>query len=163
MASPDPVVSNTTPLITLVGVGLLQLLPSLYQEIQIPRAVYTEYQTGRARHPGSPDLDTLAWLTTHTAPPDPDVPDTLDAGEAQAIALARASHARLLLLDERRGRAVAMGLGLPVEGSLSVLLVAKQRGLVPLIAPILDQMVTQGRRFSPRLRSEILARAGEQP
>jgi uncharacterized protein len=161
VVNPDPVVSNTTPLITLAGVGLLHLLPALYQAIQIPKAVYAEYQAGQPGHPGSPELDTLAWLTTHVAPPDPAIPQTLDAGEAEAIALARASHARLLLLDERRGRAVALRLGLPVAGSLSVLLLAKQHGLVPLVAPILDQMVAQGRRISPRLRAEVLARAGE--
>lgn len=161
MASPKPVVSNTTPLITLVGVGLLDLLPKLYQAIHIPQAVYAEYQAGRSRHPNSPDLDTLAWLNVHSAPPDPDIPNTLDAGESEAIALARASSARLILLDERHGRVVAKRLGLPVEGTLSVLLLAKRQGLVPLLGPILDQMATQGRRFSPRLRTEVLARAGE--
>lgn len=39
----DPVVSNTTPLITFAGVGLLDVLPALYQAILIPNAVYTEY------------------------------------------------------------------------------------------------------------------------
>ena len=161
VVSPDPVVSNTTPLITLAGVGLLNLLPALYQAIQIPEAVYAEYHVGWSHHPGSPNLDSLPWLTVHAVAPDPAIPDTLDAGEAEAIALARANRARLILLDERRGRAVATQLGLSVAGSLSVLLLAKQRGLIPLVAPILDQMVAQGRRISPRLRTEVLARAGE--
>jgi predicted nucleic acid-binding protein len=140
---------------------LFDLLLALYQSIQIPEAVYAEYQVGRSHHPGSPDLDTLPWLSVHAVTPDPAIPGTLDAGEAAAIALARASHARLILLDERRGRAVAAQLGLPVAGSLTVLLQAKQRGLVPLVAPILDQMVAQGRRFSPRLRTQVLTQAGE--
>ncbi len=146
---PNPVVSNTTPLITLAGVGLLDLLPALYQAVQIPEAVYAEYQAGRLRHPGSPDLDTLPWLTVHAAPPDPAIPETLDAGEAEAIALARASHAHLILLDERRGRAVATRLGLPVTGSLSVLLLAKQRELVPLVAPILGSDGRAGAAHQP--------------
>jgi uncharacterized protein len=159
--SPDPVVSNTTPLIVLVGVGLLDLLRTLYQEIHIPEAVFTEYQTGRARYPASPDLAPLSWLNVHTVAPDPAIPASLDAGEAQAIALARSLHARLILLDERRGRAVAEQLGLPVAGSLTVLLEAKRQGHVRLIAPILDQMIAQGRRISQRLRAEVLKRAGE--
>jgi uncharacterized protein len=157
----DPVVSNTTPLITLVGIGLLDLLPALYQEIQIPTAVFTEYQAGRSHVPSSPDLATLSWLTVHTVTPDPAVPTTLDSGEAEAIALARAHHARLILLDERTGRIVALRLGLPVAGSLAVLLQAKQQGLIPLVAPLLDQMVQQGRRISPQLRALVLTRAGE--
>jgi predicted nucleic acid-binding protein len=55
--SHDPVVSNTTPLITLVGIGLLDLLPTLYHTIHIPEAVFTEYQVGRLRVPSSPNLE----------------------------------------------------------------------------------------------------------
>ena len=159
--SRDVVVSNTTPLITLSGVGLLDLLPALYQAIQIPEAVYTEYQQGRLRVPGSPDLAELPWLSVHAAAPDSMIPVTLDAGEAEAIALARAVQARLILLDERHGRAAAARLGLPVAGSLAVLLQAKRQGLVPLVGPVLDQMIAQGRRIGPLLRTQVLASAGE--
>jgi uncharacterized protein len=159
--SPDPGVSNTTPLIILVGVGLLDLLPTLYHEIRIPEAVFAEFQVGRARHSGSPDLATLSWLSIHTVAQDPAIPAGLDAGEAEAIALARTLHARVILPDERRGRTAAERLGLPVAGSLTVLLEAKRQGHVPLIAPVLDQMIAQGRRISPRLRDEVLRRAGE--
>jgi uncharacterized protein len=64
-------------------------------------------------------------------------------------------------LDERRGRAVAEQLGLPVVGTMTVLIEAKRQGHVPLVAPIIDQMIAQGRRISPRLRAEVLTRAGE--
>jgi predicted nucleic acid-binding protein len=67
----------------------------------------------------------------------------------------------VILLDERRGRTAAERLGLPRAGSLTVLLEAKRQGHVPLIAPVLDQMIAQGRRISPRLRDEVLRRAGE--
>ena len=36
------VVSDTTPLISLMKVGLLNLLEKLYHEICIPKGVYTE-------------------------------------------------------------------------------------------------------------------------
>jgi predicted nucleic acid-binding protein len=100
-------------------------------------------------------------LPAHTVAPDPAVPASLDAREAQAIALARTLQARLILLDERRGRAVAARLGLPVVGTLTVLIEAKLQGHVPLIAPVIDQMIAQGRRISLRLRTEVLRRAGE--
>ena len=161
MPSPDLVVSNTTPLIKLVGVGLLDLLPTLYQEIHVPEAVFNEYQAGRAQHPNSPDLVTLSWIIVHTIAPDPAVPTGLDAGEAQAIALARTLSARLILLDERRGRDLAERLGLPVVGTMAVLIEGKLQGHIPLVAPVIDQMIAQGRRISPRLRAEVLKRAGE--
>jgi predicted nucleic acid-binding protein len=144
-----------------VGVGLLDLLPALYQEIHVPEAVFNEYQAGRAQHPGSPDLATLSWITVHTVAPDPAVPTSLDVGEAQAIALARAFSARRILLDERRGRIVAERLGLPVVGTMTVLIEAKRQGHISLVAPIIDQMIAQGRRISPQLRAEVLRHAGE--
>jgi predicted nucleic acid-binding protein len=159
--SPDPVVSNTTPIIKLAGVAMVHLLPALYRAISIPEAVYHEYQAGRASRLGSPDLDTLSWLTVHPVAPDPAVPATLDAGEAEAIALARPLNARILLLDERRGRRAAVRLGLPVVGTLALLLRAKQQGLLPLVRPVLDQMVAQGRYIGADLYEQIVRAAGE--
>lgn len=161
MLSPDPVVSNTTPIISLVGVGLLDLLHALYGEIWIPPQVLNEYDAGRQRHMYAPDLATLPWILVRPAQTHPAIPPTLDPGEAAALSLAISFHARFVLLDEDRARKVAVRLGLPVTGSLGVLLQAKQRGLVPLVAPVVDAMIAQGRRIGPRLRAHILAQAGE--
>ena len=159
--NPRPVVSNTTPLITLTGVGLLELLPALYREIWIPQAVYSEYQVGHPHYPDSIDLDSLPWLSVHSVSLDPNEASALDAGEAETIALAQVCKARLVLLDERRGRREAARLELPVAGSLTVLLVAKQQGLIPAVGPILDQIVAQGRRLSVALRAQVLELAEE--
>ncbi len=52
-----PVISNTTPLITLAELGLLDLLRALYGLLWIPQAVFDEYQAGIATHPLRPDSD----------------------------------------------------------------------------------------------------------
>src|SRR5260370_7425137 len=56
-----PVVTNTTPLITLAGVGLLDLLPLLYGKVWAPRIVLDEYQTKAP--PTEPNLAQASWLT----------------------------------------------------------------------------------------------------
>lgn len=61
MAEKPPVVSNTTPLINLSGVGLLDLLPALYQSVIIAEAVLAEFEA-KAR-PDDPDLRLAGWLT----------------------------------------------------------------------------------------------------
>lgn len=160
-ASSDPVVSNTTPLIALAGVGLLDLLPSLYGDIWIPQAVFREYDLGRATHPGSPDLAQVPWIVVHQVRLHPSVPPALDPGEREALSLALAQPVRLVLIDELRARRVAAQLGLPLTGSLAVLLEAKQHGLLTAIAPIIDQMIAQGRRISPTLRRHVLDLANE--
>jgi uncharacterized protein len=116
---------------------------------------------GLSAHTQRPSLDSFPWITVRAASPDPAVPVTLDAGEAEAIALTRAIGARLILIDEQRGRAAAKRLGLVVAGSIAVLLEAKAQAIIPLIRPHLDQMVAQGRRIGARLYSQALALAHE--
>ncbi len=57
-----PVVSNTTPLITLGEIGLLDALRQLYGVVWIPTTVLAEYQRGLPAHPNRPDLLTLSEL-----------------------------------------------------------------------------------------------------
>lgn len=156
------VVSDTTPLITLAEIDMLDTLQTLYTQLWIPQAVFSEYQAGLPSHPTRTDLSRITWITVHLTPPDAIVPLSLDPGEAEAIALARRSNARLILMDEQRGRAAAKQLGLAVSGSLGVLLEAKIQGIISLVGPYLDQMIAQGRHIGPRLRSQALALAGEQ-
>jgi len=157
----DPVVSNTTPLISLAEVGLMDVLASLYSEIWIPQAVYHEYQAGLPHRPFRPSLAQFSWITIHTAIYDPAIPATLDPGETEAIALARAQHARLILIDEHRGRTVAARLGLYVAGSLAVLIEAKKHGFIHLVQPYIDQMIAQGRYIAPSLRQHVLDLSSE--
>jgi predicted nucleic acid-binding protein len=82
----------------------------------------------------------------------------LDAGEANAIALALELQANDLLIDERLGRQEALRLGLSIIGILSILLIAKQRNLIPRVQPVMDTLINQaGFRVSPQLYQRVLA------
>jgi predicted nucleic acid-binding protein len=152
-------VTDTTPLITLAGVGLLDLLPLLYGSVWAPRIVLDEYQAKAP--PTEPDLTQASWLTVVDAVIiDPTLP-LLDVGEAAAISLAQTIGARLILLDERKARRIAARIGLPVAGTLAVLLRAKHQGLIAAIRPYITQMQSQGRRFHPDLIARLLEDAGE--
>ena len=67
-----------------------------------------------------------------------------------------------LLIDERLGRREATRLGLSITGLLGVLLVAKRRGLVVAIRPVMNDLINQaGFRVSNQLYAEVLLAANE--
>ena len=85
----------------------------------------------------------------------------LDLGESAAIALAKELKAQRILIDESAGRTVAKARDLPVTGTVGVLLIAKQQGLISKVKPILDELIAVGKRISPELYREVLAIANE--
>jgi hypothetical protein len=87
---------------------------------------------------------------------------TLDPGEAEAIALAVELSADRLLIDERLGRSIAAGYGLKLRGLLGILINAKRQGLIPVLKPILDRLINQaGFRVSQALYDRTLQEVGE--
>jgi hypothetical protein len=86
----------------------------------------------------------------------------VDAGEAEAIALARELHADRLLIDERRGRRLAIREGVAVIGLVGVVIFARQRGLIPSARSLLLRLeVEAGVYLSLDVRDTALASVGE--
>lgn len=85
----------------------------------------------------------------------------LDTGESQALVLARETSASYVLVDEQAARRRCRALGLPRLGTLGLLLLGKQRGLIPRIGPVLSGLRQAGFYMSDWLEQEVLQRAGE--
>ena len=161
------VVADTGPLIALARAGYLELLRALYQEILIPPAVYDELCLGSNR-PGSKRIAEAIeqeWL--HICRPSSKTSSLselvliLDPGEAEAIVLAEEVDCKFLLIDERKGRAIAKRRGVPIAGIAGVLLAAKKQGFVDEILPIIKRLEKAGYRLSGALIKEIGKLAGE--
>ncbi|HEW97711.1 MAG: DUF3368 domain-containing protein [Candidatus Parabeggiatoa sp. nov. 3] len=139
------VVSNTSPIINLANVGQLDLLNQLYGDIIIPQAVFHEITVMGAGQAGAQEVKTWSWFFTHTVQNTTLVNSLrldLDAGEAEAIALALELKADLLLMDERHGCAMAQQMNLMCSGILGVLVKAKHQGLIAFVKPILDDLIS---------------------
>jgi predicted nucleic acid-binding protein len=85
----------------------------------------------------------------------------LDRGEAEVIALAQELGADLLIIDERLARRHTRRLGLTLTGTLGVLLRAKSTGLIPSVAPLIEQMLRDGIHLGDSVVAEALRLAGE--
>lgn len=151
------VVSDTSPLTALIQIERADLLPSLFDGIVIPPAVRVELLREHAVLP--------AWLETVSPRTIPValVSARLDPGETEALALALDLRADAVLLDERLGRRVARTLGLRVTGLLGTLVLAKQRGLLPAVRPVItDLRIRAGCWFEEALIADVCRAAGEE-
>lgn len=154
------VVADSSPLIYLSRVRLLDTLSTLFGEIVVPRTVWDE---AVQRRPSAPGIDTLRqarWIRV-VDDPSPSMDLGLDPGETAAILLAESLHADLLLIDERVGRAVAQTRGLAVRGTIGVLVQARQSNALPALKPVLDALIAEGFRIAPALIQQALASVGE--
>lgn len=64
-------------------------------------------------------------------------------------------------MDDLAARRVANTMGIPVVGTLGILLQAKQLGRIPALRPILLAMTQRGFRVSANLLRAVLSLAGE--
>jgi len=125
------VISDTTALIILAKSDLLSLLSNLFQKIYIPQAVYDElmfkddivkYRINQFNaisiKPVS-DLKTLERIKRLN----------IDKGEIEAISLAIELDL-MLIIDERKGRKIALNQGLKIVGVLGILIENYKQGLI---------------------------------
>ncbi len=157
------IVSNTTPLIALAWLNHLDLLPTLFGTLHIPQAVYDEIQHNPTAT-GAAELTSVSWLKISPVQDTMAVSlllDQLDAGESEAIVLARELQASLLLMDERRGRRRALQTGLNVVGTLGILIRARHQDLIGPLRPLLDQLQQLPFYVSKELYQHGLEQVGE--
>ncbi|MDA0242512.1 MAG: DUF3368 domain-containing protein [Chloroflexi bacterium] len=104
------VVSNTSPLTNLAAIGQFALLHDLFGHLHVPTAVVHELAAGGKSWPGSAEVASATWITTHPIQ-NQTVVDALrldlDWGESEALALAIELKADLVLLDEQTARYAA--------------------------------------------------------
>jgi predicted nucleic acid-binding protein len=159
------IVSNASPLISLARLGQLKIFPRLYGDLMIPEAVWQEVVLAGAGQPGAEEIETASWIQVQPATNRELVQalrQDLDAGEAEAIALALEVGAEFLLMDERLGREVAQHLGVRCVGLIGVLIEAKHKGLIGDIRPLLDALRdVAGFRISESLYQRVLQDEGE--
>ncbi|MEK7476857.1 MAG: hypothetical protein AAB152_14640 [Candidatus Coatesbacteria bacterium] len=131
-----PIVSNASPLILLSGIGRFGLPESLFGSVLIAEEVRTEVAIRGAGRPGAIEVATSAFIRIGIIP-EPTTVQRLSkscgigAGEAATLALAQAVQASMAIIDDRRGRAAAAALGIPVAGTVAVLELAHERGFLP--------------------------------
>ena len=158
------VVVNTTPLIALSHVGLLSILKELYGEIIIPDAVYRELSV-KAESVCKKTVDrSLDWIRVENIQNEMAkamYKTQLHEGEVEVMILSKEIAADVVIIDDANAKKHAKYLGLPVTGTLGVLIKAKQEGYVEALKPVLQQMIEHGIYISNSLVALCLKQVGE--
>ena len=143
----DRAVVNAGPLVALSLLKKLDLLPALFAECWVPRAVFDEVAVAGIGKPGANSLQDAAWRARVrvTPVPDPLLVMELDAGEGEVISLALQLSPCVAIIDERRGRRIARHVyGLTVKGTAGILVEAQRAGLIPAVRPLLLDLRATG-------------------
>jgi predicted nucleic acid-binding protein len=155
-----PIVCDTSPLNYLMQIGRINLLPELYSSARIPTEVFDEL-----KHPGAPEIvrrwamQPPTWAVHWRVVRRLALP--ADEGEVAALALAVESKCENVLMDDARGRALALQLNLNPIGTLRFLELAWEERLTNLEEDLL-RLESLNFRAHPRLftalRSKIAQR-----
>jgi predicted nucleic acid-binding protein len=156
------IVCDSSPLIALAKCGKLDILETLFDKVLVPEQVYNElyvsekpeagriaaWAQGKIDKAGSGNFSRAYSLL-------------LDPGETSAIALYWERQADLLLIDERKGRKVAVENGINIIGIVGIFLLAKNRGLISAVKPFLDFLLNSSYYISDTLYRSALKAAKE--
>jgi predicted nucleic acid-binding protein len=157
----DQIVVNSSPLIVLSRAGRIDLLTLAGTPVYVPESVSREvraYSDEAARA-----LETVTWLQT--------VPDAgmlplvrswdLGAGESAVLEWAQANRPARAIIDDYAARKLASVLAVQVTGTLGLALLARQRGLVPLARPLVEELTRAGLYLSEPIVERALRLVGE--
>ena len=159
------IVSDTTPLISLLKINQLDLLEKLFGEVLIPEAVFNELTVDErfqleakvirqkefiAVKPVN-NLESVSILKRATG---------LDQGESEAIVLTDELKADLLLMDEAKGRNVSAQMGLKIMGTIGILMAAYEEHELTSdeVRECVDGLQRAGRHIGQRHYQMLLER-----
>jgi len=151
-------VVDASPLIVLGTIGRLDLLTALAEDVIVPEIVAQEVL--RVEDEASRALAQGSLRTESVDPDDLVIRWGLGAGETAVLSFAK-RHGYVALIDDLAGRRCASVIGIPTRGTLGVVFLAKQRGIIASAADLLAQLRDAGLYLSPHLIADALSLVGE--
>jgi hypothetical protein len=138
----------------------------VYGTILIPEEVYVEVVIDGIGKPGAAEVKAAEWIHCQSVTDKDQISilqteHSLHVGECATIVLAEEVNAEQVILDDNAARQEAVARGLPIIGTVGVLLIAKTQSIIPAVSPILDNLRAQGARVSQDLYYHAITKAGE--
>ncbi len=161
------VISDTTPIISLLKAEHLELLEKLYGKVLVPEAVYKELTENPVYFKEAKIIKSANYLSVVSVENMKSVNvlrlvSGLDAGESEALIMYDEQKADLLLIDERKGRKVAKQLNVRYIGTAGILMLAYDKGLIQSseVKSCLDAMLNNNIRLNRKICNAVLLHVG---
>lgn len=157
-------VCNASPLILLHRIGHLSLLTELSDSLVIPHGVieevmpYEDDTQGWEAFFGSPKVlkvDSAIAIEPQIAGWD------IGNGESEVLSWAVKHPGYEAILDDLEARKCARSIGIPLRGTIGIILLSKEKGLTPKAAPLVRALVDAGLRFDSKWLETALELVGE--
>lgn len=147
---PEKAIVDTSALIALEKINLLDLLCKIYSEIILPEAVISEF--------GSLTIDCYSTKKVESSLVKLLMTDlNLGKGEAEVIALAKEMGMKIIM-DDLKARRVAETLQLNITGTIGILLKAEKLGLIESAHTKAQELKNIGFYVSDKLLEDIYRR-----
>jgi predicted nucleic acid-binding protein len=156
------IISNSSPIIFLSKIGMLDLLVKLFDNIYIPDAVYDEVSLSDKDDNVSRlikekvDLGQIKKFKVKNIVAVRALLGRLHQGEVEVIIGANEMKIKMVILDDLYARNKATQLDLDVTGTIGILLLAYRNGLISNLELELQKLISIGCRISDTLMQQIL-------
>ena len=159
----DACVVNASPLIFLARGGHVGLLHEFARQIYVPSAVATEIRRRGTLDAAAQAIKTETWIQIIESPPIPPaiILWGLGPGESAVLTEALARPGAHAVIDDLAARRCAASLGLKVNGTLGLVLLAKQSGRISAARPVMEDLIRGGMFLSRLVLDRALAIVGE--
>jgi predicted nucleic acid-binding protein len=151
-------VLNTSPLIVLARVGQEHLFRELADDVVVPRAVVEEIEAGPADDRARKAIAGGRFAVVDAVPAPEILAWDLGAGETAVLSYALGEPGWTVILDDAAARKCARSFDLRLKGTLAVIILAKQRGLISSAADVLQSLLRIGFRLDEHIIREALSR-----
>ncbi len=157
-------VLNASPTILLAKISLIDLVVSeLCSTVIIPSGVVQEIKAGPANDPAKIWLAQTGkkWITEMTHIEPTVAAWDLGLGENQVLSWCYQHHDYEAIIDDGAARKCALSLGIPVQGTLGVILLAKKEQHIDQIKPFIEKLLINDFRIAPQILTTALEWANE--
>lgn len=147
------IITDTSCFITLEKIGAFEILHQVFKNVATTPEIEEEFGS---KLPGWIEIRSVKDLALQEV-----FKETVDPGEASAIALAMETSNAILIIDDLKGRKLASRMALSFMGTLGLLVKAKEYGVILAVRPYIEKIQATDFRISPALVNLVLERAGE--